>query len=198
MVFNCLKLSSQYQLDYIEISINQRTLSPGYDFYFFNYHPSTMAWMDTSALKKKLSLVITIVLEVFPNDPFVMCPDNHFHGYCVLDPTIKIRNKKVFAFPRPLEVVNDVASYHEKDIPVIGSFGFATKGKGFHHVVEAVNKEFDKAIVRINIPYGDFVPDSQNNAKFLADVCRKKAKQGIDVIVTHNYMDKKELINWCS
>jgi len=38
--------------------------------------------------------------------------------------------------------------YKEKEIPVIGSFGFATKGKGFQHVVEAVNltlRIFDKS-----------------------------------------------------
>jgi hypothetical protein len=198
MVFNCLQLSEQYQLDYIEIDINRRIIPGGYDFYFFNYHPSTMGWMDTSKLKKTLGLVITMVLEVLPNDPFVMCPDNHFHGYCVLDPTLRSKNKKVFAFPRPLEIAENVSPYIEKKIPVIGSFGFATKGKGFQHVVEAVNKEFEQAIVRINIPYGDFVPDSEKYAKFLSDLCKQKAKPGIEVIVTHDYMDKRELIKWCS
>ena len=198
MVFNCLKLSDKYDLDYIEINIDHRTIPLGYNFYFFNYHPSTMAWMNTSKLKKIPGLIITMVLEVLPDDPFVMCPDNHFHGYCVLDPTIKTRNKKIFSFPRPLETVNDIQPYNEKPIPVIGSFGFATKGKGFHHVVEAVNKEFDQAVVRINIPYGDFVPESKEYANFLADLCKQKAKHGIEVIVTHDYMEKKDLIDWCA
>jgi len=198
MVFNCLKLSNKYTLDYIEISAEQRAIPLGYDFYFFNYHPSTMAWLDTYGLKKKLGLVITMVLEVLPDDPFVLCPDNHFHGYCVLDPTISSRNKKVFAFPRPLERGSDILPYHENEIPVIGSFGFATKGKGFHHVVEAVNNEFDRAIVKINIPYGDFVPQSKAYAMYIGDLCIKKAKQGIRVIVTHDYMEKKALIDWCA
>lgn len=198
MVFNSLKLSSHYQLDYIEININQRKVPLGYDFYFFNYHPFTMEWIDTSQLKKIPGLVLTMVLEVSPGNPFVLCPSSDFHGYCVLDPTIKHKNKRVFTFPRPLETIDNLKPYIEKEIPVIGTFGFATKGKGFQHVVEAVNKEFEKAIVRINIPFGDFVPDSQTYSQFLGNLCRERAKKDIEVNVTHDYMSKEELINWCS
>lgn len=198
MVYQSLRLSVLYQLDYIEIGLHQRKIPLGYDFYFFNYHPYTMDWVDTRQLKKIPGLILTMVLEVSPGDPFVLCPSNHFHGYCVLDPTIAHRNKRVFTFPRPLDSVSNLQPYIEKEIPVIGSFGFATRGKGFQHVVEAVNKEFDKAIVRINIPYGDFVPDSQTYAQFLGDLCRKSAKNGIEVVITHDYMTKDQLINWCS
>ena len=198
MVFNCLRLSGYYRLDYIEISKEEKTIPLDYDFYFFNYHPGTMPWMDTSRLKHIPALTITMVLEVSPGDPFVMCPDNHFDGYCVLDPTIKLKNRRVFAFPRPLETVIGVKPYITPAIPVIGTFGFATKGKGFQHVVDAVNKEFDRARVRINIPYGDFVRDSEAYSKYLAQVCKERAKEGIEVIVTHDYMSKAELIDWCA
>jgi len=198
MVYNCLKYSDQYNLDYQEIDVENRSIKLGYDFYFFNYHPATMSWLQTSKLKKELGgLVITMILEILPNDPFVMCPDSHFHGYCVLDPTIKSRNKKVYSFPRPLEEAKNLPDYVPNEIPVIGSFGFATKGKGFTHVVDAVNKEFDKAIVKINIPYGDFVPNSDAYAKRLSDLCKQRAKKGIEVIVTHDYMSKDDLIKWC-
>jgi hypothetical protein len=197
MVFNCLKRSNQYHLEYIEISFDERTIPLGYDFYFFNYHPSTMYWMDTSKLKQIPGLIITMVMEVLPDDPFVLCPDNHFNGYCVLDPTIK-KSKKVFAFPRPLELNTDVKPYIEKEVPHIGSFGFATRGKGFQHVVEAVNKEFEQAVIRINIPYGDFVPNSKEYAMYLATLCKQQAKKGIEVQVTHEYMNKKDLLEWCS
>ncbi len=156
-----------------------------------------MGWLDTSKLKKLPGPVITMILEVLPGDPFVMCPDNHFDGYCVLDPTLKSHNKKIFAFPRPLDLLPDIGEFVESDIPVIGSFGFATKGKGFQHVVDAVNKEFDKAIVRINIPFGDFVPESEKYAHYLGEVCRSKAKHGVEVVISHDYMSKTELIKWC-
>ena len=139
-----------------------------------------------------------MVLEVAPNDPFVLCPSNHFNAYCVLDPTLKSKNKKVYPFPRPLEQIDFELPTAVNEIPVIGTFGFATKGKGFQHVVDAVNKEFDRAIIKINIPYGDFVPESKSYAEFLGKICKEKAKPGIEVKVSHDFMDKNDLIKWCS
>lgn len=198
MVYNTLRLSNKYLLDYTEITENENIISTGYNFYFFNYHHHTMRWLDTRFIKELPGLKVTMVLEILPNDPFVLSPENRFDAYVVLDPTLKHRNKSAFAFPRPLEKIDNVPAYIEKDIPVIGTFGFSTKGKGFHHVVEAVNKEFEKAIVRINIPFGTYVPDSEKYAAFLANLCKEKAKPGIEVVVTHDYMDKEELIKWCS
>lgn len=198
MAYQCLLLSSRYSLDYIEVDIDNRSIPLGYDFYFFNYHIVTMQWLDTKKLKKELGFCVTMILEVAPNDPFVYCSPKHFAAYCVLDPTVKIKNTRVYPFPRPLEKYDLELPVTGNAIPVIGTFGFATKGKGFQHVVEAVNKEFDQAIVRINIPYGDFVPNSKEYAQFLADVCRQRAKEGITVEVTHDFMSKEDLIKWCA
>ena len=197
MVFKCLSVSEEFSIDYCEVDQEERSINTGYDFYLFNYHVITMNWLDTAKLKKLLGCVGTIILEVAPGDPFIMCPAKDFSFYCILDPTIKPR-KNLFVFPRPLDIFPGVVSHAENDIPVIGSFGFATKGKGFHHVVDAVNKEFDKAIIRLNIPYGDFVPESETYAKFLAELCIKKAKPGIEVRVTHDFMQKDDLIKWCA
>ncbi len=197
MVYNCLKLSKKYQVDYCEVDITNREIKSGYDFYFFNYHPVTMSWLETRNLKKELGFVITMILEVAPNDAFILCPEKHFNIYCALDPTI-IEKNNLYAFPRPLEKINFQITNKVNEIPVIGSFGFATKGKGFQQVVEAVNKEFDKAIVKINIPYGDFVPESEKYAYLLSETCKKIAKPGIEVIVTHDFMSKEQLIKWCA
>lgn len=200
MVFDCLKTSQLFSLDYLEISASSRVVPTGYDFYLFNYHPYTMRWLSTKSLRKKLGHCITMVLEVAPGDAFVLCPEKHFDGYLVLDPTIKDdKANRAFAFPRPLE--DDLNKFQEvnqvQEIPIIGSFGFATKGKGFQHVVKAVSAEFDRAIVRINIPFGDFVADSKEYAAFLADLCKKEAKAGIEVEITHHFFSKQELIDWC-
>lgn len=197
MVYECLKLSQKYELDYIEIDEQNRNIHTGYDFYFFNYHPVTMKWLNTKKLKKHLSTVITMILEVLPGDAFVMCPEKDFNIYCALDPTIPSK-KNLYAFPRPLEKVNTILPEVNNEIPVIGTFGFATRGKGFEHVVEAVNKEFDKAIIRINIPFGDFVPDSKEYSDYLTDLCIKTAKPGIEVRVTHDFMSKEDLVKWCA
>lgn len=204
MVYDALLDGASFQLDYVEISVEKRALPGQYDFYLFNYHHSTMAWLDVKSIRKLPGVKITLVLEVLPNDPFVLCPSDAFDAYCALDPTMSHPDKRVYAFPRPLEVARNIPSYYEKDIPVIGSFGFATPGKGFELVVDAVNKEFDRAVVRINIPFGTYADDAfwdlhrQNYADYLTNLCKKTAKKGIEVIVTRDYMSKEDLIAWCA
>src|SRR4051812_46438609 len=147
MVFECLRGSEKYSLDYIEITPDKPVVPTGYDFYFFNYHYITMSWLDTKTIKALLPGVkITMVLEVAPDDPFVFCPAEDFDAYCVLDPTLNPAKENVFAFPRPLETFDEEFGYEPKEVPVIGSFGFATPGKGFEHVIDAVNREFEKAV----------------------------------------------------
>jgi hypothetical protein len=197
MAYECLKLSKKYELDYIEVDSENRQIETGYDFYFFNYHDVTMKWLNTFRLKKDLPCVITMILEVLPNDAFVRTPEKDFHYYCVLDPTIKSK-ANLYSFPRPLEKINFDLPLINNPVPVIGSFGFATKGKGFEHVVEAVNKEFDSAKIRINIPFGDFVPDSKEYSEYLSELCKKTAKPGIEVEVSHHFFEKEELVKWCA
>ena len=198
MVFECLSGSAKYSLDYCELSRENRTLPTKYDFYFFNYHMITMKWLQPSSIKKLVrGIKFTMVLEVGPNNPFAFVAPEDFDGFIVLDPTVNLKQENVFAFPRPLESNPNPTIYQDKEIPVIGSFGFATPGKGFEQVIEAINYEFEKAVVRINIPYGDYTDEGGKYAKELAQVCKNKAKKGIEVQVTHDFMSKAELIKWC-
>lgn len=203
MVYECLKLSEKYELDYLEVSENERQVSTRYDFYVFNYHHATMGWLDTKSVARLPGLKLTFVLETLRNDPFVLCPPDAFDVYCALDPTMKVEDKRVYAFPRPLEPAPPLRPYLELEIPVIGSFGFATPGKGFESVVEAVNREFERAKIRINIPpgtYSDpatFLLHNRDYAEYLIEMCRHTAKAGVEVEFTREFMNKEELIQWC-
>ena len=204
MSYNSLCLSQRYKLDYVEIDENDREICNQYDFYIFNYHHITMGWLNTKSLRELPGLKLTLVLEVAPNNPFVLCPKDSFDVYCSLDPSIKIDDKRVYAFPRPLEVIEDIDPYQESPIPTIGTFGFATPGKGFELVVDAVNREFEQAIVKINIPPANYADSftwdfhKQNYSEYLANLCKKVAKPAVQVIVTNDYMTKNDLIRWCS
>jgi hypothetical protein len=197
MIYKSLLLSEKYTLDYLEIDENNRKIPGNYDFYAFNYHFVTMGWLDTRSVRRLPGLKLTFVLEILPNDPFICCSSEDFDSYCALDPTMKSSDKRVYAFSRPLEIPEKLVPYRESAIPVIGSFGFATSGKGFELVVDAVNKEFDEAIVRINIPHGTYTENDHNFANYLSNNCKTAAKEGVQVIVTHDYMTKEELIDWC-
>jgi len=198
MIYSALMKSEMFSLDYQEIDSKNREIRDAYDFYAFNYHPYTMGWLDTTFIRNLSGLKVTFVLESLPNNPFPLCPPDDFDAYCVLDPTMKIDNPKVYAFPRPLDAYKP-AECIAVSIPTIGTFGFATFGKGFDKVVNAVNKEFDYAKVRINIPTGSFVGmHQQKNTEEIVRRCFETAKPGIVVEMTYDYMTKQELINWCA
>lgn len=203
MIYTNLLLSKAYMLDYLEIDEHHLNISGSYDFYAFNYHHATMGWLDTTSVRRLPGIKLTFVLETLPKDPFVLCSDEDFDAYCVLDPTINCGDNRVYAFPRPLEVLRQPPVYHEPEVPVLGSFGFATPGKGFELLVDAVNREFDEAVIKINIPPGTHADDvfwklhNCNYSDYLGSLCAKVAKSGIHVIVTHDYMSKPELIDWC-
>jgi SAM-dependent methyltransferase len=204
MIYDCLALSDRYHLDYIEIDEYSRDISNSYDFYAFNYHHYRMSWLDTATVRRLPGLKITFVLETLPNNPFVLCPQENFDAYCALDPTMASLDTRVYAFPRPLETVPSLSSYIEPAVPVVGTFGFATQGKGFELVVEAVNKEFERAIVRINIPRSPYAykrrwfDQEKDYADHLGELSKKRAKDGISVVVTHDYLTKQQLIHWCA
>lgn len=204
MAYQCLLLSGKYDLHYLEISENAAEIPNNYEFYIFNYHHVTMSWLNTKRVSLLPGLKVTLVLETLTNNPFGFCPADDFDAYLALDPTMNVEDKRVYAFPRPLEVYTPVNPYRESSIPVIGTFGFATIGKGFELVVDAVNKEFEKAIIKINIPASTYSEDrhwtlhKKHYADYLSELCKKVAKKGVEVVITNEFMTKDQLIEWCS
>jgi FkbM family methyltransferase len=224
MVYNCIRESDQYTLDYFSLDMIDRPLfakegklklldgspheiSSDYDFWVFNWHYITMA-MDVpdDTIRRLPGRKFTVVLELEPSDPLALVPPNVFDGFIALDPTAPATDS-IFPFPRPLE--GDPRSYRRPSpnlpvkVPTIGSFGYGTPGKGFELLVEAVNREFDKAIVRINVPSGNYtswtdVIHGQDYPNYLADLCKKIAKPGIEVRFTHDFMSPEELVTWCA
>ena len=70
-------------------------------------------------------------------------------------------------------------------------------------LIEAVNREFERAVVRINIPSGTYTSSTdivhgQSYSKYIASLCKRIAKPGIKVLFTHEYMSPDELVDWCA
>ena len=198
MSYQCLKNATTFDLSYVEVDDVNNVIPNGYDFYVFNYHPIPMGWLDTKCVKALSGIKMCIVLEVLPNNPYVMTPRGDFDCYLVLDPTMKRIDKGVYPFPRPLEVQTEANKQRIPHVPIIGSFGFATRSKGFDVLIEAVNREFKTARVRINIPFGDYVTENEKMFKEIQKECLGKCKKGISIEFSNKFYDKKELIQWCS
>lgn len=226
MVFDCLKGASEYALDYITLdeidleyfgqhskfrlkkspdkSVDTVDTPADYSFWILNYHPATMApYFPAEWLRHLPGKKFSIVLEVEPDDPIKHVRAADFDNHIVLDPTA-VRSERVTAFARPLNGVPQRGRPPTRGIPVIGSFGLGTPGKGFEHLVEAVNREFDAAIVRINVPVSTYADDvmfsvhQRPYAENLEALCKRVAKPGIEVQFSRRFMESTELVDWCA
>jgi hypothetical protein len=206
MVYSILKSYSEfYELEYLEIDANNPSVPGNFDFYLLNYHFSKMAWLNTSIVKNLPGKKFTVVLEILPGNPFAAVNESHFDGFLILDPTIKTKNAKCFPVVRPLELEIMPRPYVERAIPVIGSFGYPTPGKGFELLVDAVNREFSEAVIKINVPpvNSDTYQHCFNLYKtdytdYIEKLCKSTAAPGIQVEFTRDFFTKEELINWCA
>lgn len=196
MAFKALSLSKKYDLDYTDCEVPLDS----YDFVVVNWHCTVCFWprQDYLAPLKAKGKTFCLVTEMFPDNPIPSTPDIFDH-YLVLDPTMK-ETEKFHAFPRPIEIVEDLPDILEKEIgkPVIGSFGFPTRGKRWDLIVEEVQKDFDSALIRFNIPQNTF-PDTSINIHDIKRKCYDKInKHDITLEFSHEDMSKEELIKWCA
>ena len=197
MVYEILK--EKYDLGYCETGVlgtcSVYDIPNGYDFFVINWHHMTMP-LPPETLSELQGVKIAMVLEMVEGNPFVAFPSN-FDEYMVLDPTMRNPDPRTNPFPRPLEEIA-VPPYEDTVVPTIGSFGFSTADKRFDLVVEQTAKEFEIAVVRINIPAATFWDCDGSKTKSVVDQCLAKARPGITVSITHNYFNKPELVKWCS
>jgi len=213
MIYNALKDSVDYELTYKEIShIDVNSLHSGnykpYDFYIFNYHHNTMRLhegVDSRYFVNLPGKKICIILEMTADDPFIFMRPEGFDEFLVLDPTFESKQNNIHAFSRPLSNFRSIKHYDSiPEVPVIGSFGYATFDKGFHLIAAAVSHEFDKAILRINLPPSTFADVAVNRhfgadyKTMIEDQCRANLKVGIELQFTRDYFSDDQLIDWCA
>jgi len=220
MVYSCLQQSADFEIDYfalddIELTqfIKEKKIkrhedqfgidTKNYDFWVFNWHFITMApHVPNDVIRALPGPKFSIILELEPDNPLAFIPPHVFDGFIALDPTAPLVGN-IYPFPRPLDGAHREPNGRSSGIPIIGSFGYGTPGKGFGLLVEAVNREFTKAIVRINVPPGTYTASMdkihlQDYPSYLAELCRRIAKPGITVEFTHKFMSQDELVGWCA
>lgn len=213
MVHRSLSSSPNWKIDYIEtqqlnldafynnkIVVDNKEIDP-YDVYIFNYHDvmrfnegvHSERFSDSGGIK------IAIIMEMKENNPLArnFYSTNKFDGYMVIDPTMVWPDPRYHMFPRPL-IDMQVPPYIDYGFPIIGSFGLGfDESKGFEKIIEAVNAEFDRALIRFNLPpytYGTF--DAGEFEKFKTN-CRNIANPNIQIEITQHLFTEEGLIRWC-
>lgn len=164
------------------------------DLILCNYHPFTLAWAAEGGIERTEAVIFSVFHEVHqaaadtlrpgPFD-FLLCPD----------PTLLPHNPMALPVPRfippPLSPARP-----PPEIFTIGSFGFATPGKGFERLCRLVNEECDAACIRIHIPFHDSeVMAPRTRMAEIAAACRDAiTKPQIALEITHDFMEESALL----
>lgn len=166
------------------------------DVILFNHHPYTMAWLADAPTAELDATIFGLLHQVSQEiaDGASVAP---FDFLICLDPTLVPRNPAMLRAPRFLPA-SPGRLPPLPEVFTIGSFGFATPGKGFDRLCGLVNAQFDRAVIRINLPKHDdpsIVPDS-----WIGDTvekCRKAvSKPGIELVVTSDFFDNSQIVDF--
>jgi hypothetical protein len=204
--------SDAWTLDYVEIpNFDVAALYQGrividgeerepYDVYIFNYHDITMRGTEnilSEHFTRLGGVKYSIILEMEPGNPYSRLFSDDFDGYLVMDPTYVSNHDRFHSFPRPIAPAL-VDEYIDADVPVIGSFGFATQDKYFDRIVEAAARELNQARIKINIPRATYADPQDTMYDMIRQQCLAKTRPGIEVEFTRDFFTDEELIRWCS
>jgi hypothetical protein len=106
------------------------------------------------------------------------------------------KTKNFFIVTRSIAYSNNITKYipcHD-EIPIIGFQGF---GKNLDKIANQIQKEFDKAIFRLHMPfsyYGD--PDGHHSRGRIREIQNIITKPGIKIEVSHDFLSDEELVQW--
>lgn len=166
------------------------------DAILFNHHPSTMAWLTDAPVNELQAPLFCLLHQASQEiaDGSGVAP---FDFLICLDPTLIPRNPVALRAPRFLPASPGKLPPAPETF-TIGSFGFATPGKGFERLCALVNEQFDRAIIRLNMPKHDN-PDIVSDAQIAETIerCKKSiAKPGVELVVTNHFFDNAQIIEF--
>lgn len=191
-----LKRSKKYNFMYFEvddeISFSQAVKAGYPSAILYNYHPSTMYWLNKGVISKYKSIK-HYGIHHEGNNTMSVGFDAYINTDCFF---IDIKN--MFSVPRPL-LENHFAEIIRPDIPTIGSFGFGFSNKGFERLVKLVNEQFDTAHINLNIPFAYYGDMYGNIAKGIANSCKYyMTNKNITLNISHDFLDDTQLLDYLS
>ena len=203
-VSNILKKSNKNTYIYSEIDnyysyVNCLTIH-NYDIIIYNYHNATMPWLNSNNIQKTVKNVAI---------PHESSYDFFDYIFSINPDEIEINN--IYNIPRPIyENVEDVCStykikdnsienfinYNEgPDVPIFGSFGFGFQNKGFDKIIDVINENYTKAIIKLVITLAHFDPDNNANYNIISNLCKlKNVNSNIKLLICNLFFTNEEIL----
>ena len=202
---NVLVHSKKYNFIYCEADswdeFYQIYLKEKPEIIIYNYYPSTMGWISERSgfglNSYKISAIQIAILHEVTQEISDNSTNLIFDYHIAADPTLLLKNPLVYKTGRLIPRFEGKPQCNK--IINIGSFGFATHGKGFIQIIEKVQEEFDEAIININIPFAKFADENGDYARAISeDAFRKLTKIGIKLNISHEYLTEDDLLKFLS
>lgn len=165
----------------------------------YNYHQSTMSWLNNINIQKKLKNI------GIPHES----PEHLFDIICDIDPNAA-EGVNRFSIPRPIfnnilanhistnHTVNSFIKYSEENVPIFGSFGFGFKNKGFDKIVTLINNQYDSAIIKFIIPTAHFDPNPHTVNIMHNMILNANTKKGIKIMILHEFLSDEDILLFLS
>jgi len=166
----------------------------------YNYHCATMYWLNPSNIQKNVKNI------GIPHETV----RGVFDIICSIDPN-KPESSNKYSLPRPIyenieniietptendEIDKFIKKYTDSDIPIFGSFGFGFDNKGFDKIVNMVNEQYDRAIIKLVIPIAHFDPDPHRINR-MNELCMKTNKKPeIIVMISHMFFSNNDILKF--
>lgn len=167
-----------------------------------NFHPVTTPWANVEELQKRFSNIPFIKFDHDMTQEMIdtYTPEsNHGFQYCISpDPTLIKSNPYVFQINRLMGNGSPIEQ-PVKDCPWIGYQGFGFEHKGIQRIAEYAVKEFNKAIIRLHIPFSTYGDPAGHLARMQVERVRDIVKD-TNIIVSESYhlMSSVQLVQWLS
>jgi SAM-dependent methyltransferase len=197
-LYSVLRPSKDVRFDYLDIEaigqLDEAVQRNGYAALLVNYHPFTLTFTRPDDARRYPIPCVAIMHEMTQAEADAI-PRRFFQYYVMGDPTLRENHSYVFSTGRVLPRYENLKP--APAIPTIGTFGFSVGTKGYQRLVSAVEQEFDRAIIRINIPANGIIDQQARDARRQAELCRERlSKPGIDLQITHDFMDDAQLLDF--
>jgi hypothetical protein len=179
--------------DEFEIILIMQNKNP--DFVIYNYYLGRTPYITKSLLNKIQGPIHICLAHELADDEVKAIDGSFFHFYLFGHPYLNMKNPYIFKIGRivPAYKKNKVIP----TIPTIGSFGFASKIKGFDALIEQVQEEFDEAVINLHIPSNTyFDSQGQNMQSFDQSLRDKITKKRITLNISHNFLAEDELLDF--
>jgi len=163
------------------------------DFILWNFYPAIFPWVSLRTLNMVRSLRLTqatIYHEIRVTG---------FDAFLYPDPTFKGDYRQLnqwFGFGRPLPVARPERACNVPDVPIISTSGFGFSWKGHERLTRMVANQFERARLRLHLPFAKFGDANGMQAKATAQRCRELVHSGIQLEIDHDFMEPDRFVDW--